>query len=61
MPEVTSESPPVSFAGTEKAVRTVVVPDRFSSRLWAVLVATILHPFTTTIIRVVESNDHDKK
>jgi hypothetical protein len=37
----------------EIPVRTVIVPDKFLRKLWAVLEATVLHPFTTTIIRVV--------
>jgi len=50
----------MSFDVTEKPVRTVVVPDRFLSKLWAVLEATTLHPFTTTVIRVVGSHDQSK-
>ncbi len=57
MTSTASESPTMSFAVTEKPVRTVVVPDRFLSKLRAVLEATILHPFTMTVIRVVGSHD----
>ena len=42
-------------AADEPPVRTVVVPDRFLSIVWAILVAAIRHPFTTTILRVSRS------
>jgi len=60
MTRIASKSPTMSFDVTEKPVRTVVVPDRFLSKLWAVLEATTLHPFTTTVIRVVGSHDQSK-
>jgi hypothetical protein len=45
------------LAGNERPVRIVTVPDRFLSKFWAILTSVILHPFTTTIVRVTRSDD----
>jgi hypothetical protein len=53
-----ADSPTMPSMVAEKPIRRVEVPDRFLSKLRAVMEATVLHPFTTTIIRVVGSDDH---
>jgi hypothetical protein len=54
MAQVASETPAMPH---DHAARIVTVPDRFLARLWAVLGAVFLHPFETTIIRVVQDSD----
>jgi hypothetical protein len=61
MTRAATDSPTISVLVTEKPAQTIVVPDRFFSKLWAVVLATFLHPFTTTIIRVVTSDGSVEK
>jgi hypothetical protein len=51
--QATALDPETAKPGT----RIVVVPDSFLRKLGAIMVATIFHPFTTTIVRVIKSAD----
>ncbi len=52
MARVANETSTISASPQDRPNRIVTVPDRFLSRFWAVLVSVLLHPFSTTIIRV---------
>jgi hypothetical protein len=54
MSQALAEAPLASSVDASESVRTVDASNTFLSRFWAVLKATIMHPLTTTVVRVME-------
>jgi hypothetical protein len=54
--QLVNGAPIVPSEPPEGPVRVVEVPNRFSSRLLAVVDA-IFHPFSTTVVRVIDSGN----